>query len=163
VKIARSGYFPTLSLVGNLNKTSEEFHLNGDLQDKRWTVEALASYTIFEWGKTAYRVGESKVRVSQAENVKTELVEGVVLEVKQAYLNLLEAEKNVGVSQKAVEQAQENMRLNEERYKYQVATATDVTVAVTLLDQAGVNYYVALRDFNIAKARLDRAMGKMYP
>jgi outer membrane protein len=161
VKIAQSGYFPSVSLVGNLNKTSEELLLNGDLHEKRWTVQALASYTLFEWGKTAYTVGENKVKVSQLENAKKQLVEGIVLEVKQAYLDLLEAEKNIGTAQKATEQAQENLRLNEERYKYQVATATDVTVAVTLLDQAGVNYYTALGSFNIAKARLDRAMGKM--
>jgi outer membrane protein len=53
--------------------------------------------------------------------------------------------------------------MNEERYKYQVATATDVLDAVTLLTQARVNYYSALSDFNVAKARLERAMGRMYP
>jgi outer membrane protein TolC len=108
-------------------------------------------------------VGESKVKVTQAEDSKTQLIEGIILEVKQDYLNLLTAEKNIEVSEKAIEQAEENLRMNEERYKYQVATATDVLDAVTLLAQARVNYYSALSDFNIAKARLDRAMGRMYP
>jgi outer membrane protein len=163
VKIARADYFPTLSLLGNYNRTSEEPYLSGDMRADRWSVQGLATYTIFEWGRTAYRVGESKVKVNQAENSKTQLVEGIIFEVKQAYLNVLEAEKNIGVAQKAIEQGEENLRLNEERYKYQVATATEVLDAVTLLAQASINYYSALRDFNIAKARLDRAMGKMYP
>jgi outer membrane protein len=163
VKIAKSGFFPTVSFSWNYTRLSNEFDMMGDLRDERWTAQVLAALTIFDWGRTAYKVGESKVRVTQAEDSKTQLIEGIILEVKQDYLNLLTAEKNIDVSEKAIEQAEENLRMNEERYKYQVATATDVLDAVTLLAQAKVNYYSALSDFNIAKARLDRAMGRMYP
>jgi len=163
VKIARSGFFPTINLAGNYGRTEDQYYLHGDLYSERWTLQALATLTIFDWGNTAYKVGESKVKVTQAEDSKTQLIEGIILEVKQDYLNLQTAEKNIEVSEKAIEQAEENLRMNEERYKYQVATATDVLDAVTLLAQARVNYYSALSDFNVAKARLDRAMGKMYP
>ena len=163
VRIAKSGFFPVISLSGTYNKLSEEPGLAGDLRTERWNVQALATFTLWEWKKTAYKVGESKVKVTQAEDSKSQLIDGVIFEVKQDYLNLLTAEKNIGVGEKAVEQAEENLRMNEERYKYQVATATDVLDAVTLLAQARVNYYSALSDFNIAKARLERAMGRMYP
>jgi outer membrane protein len=163
VKIARSGFFPTINLTGGYNRLSEELGLMGDLRSERWTVQALATFTLWDWRKTAYKVGESKVKVTQAEDSKVQLVEGVTLEVKQDYLNMLQSEKNIGVAEKAIEQAEENLRMNEERYKYQVATATDVLDAVTLLAQAKTNYYGALSDFNIAKARLERAMGRMYP
>ena len=161
VKIARSGFFPTVTLLGNYSRTSDEYSL--PFRSERWTLQALATLTIFDWGNTAYKVGESKVKVTQAEDSKTQLIEGIILEVKQDYLNLLTAEKNIEVSAKAIEQAEENLRMNEERYKYQVATATDVLDAVTLLAQARLNYYSALSDFNVAKARLERAMGRMYP
>ncbi len=46
------------------------------------------------------------------------------------------AEKNLKVAETAIEQAEENLRMNEERYKYQVATQTDVLDAVVLLAQA---------------------------
>jgi len=163
VKIAKSGFFPTVSLAGNYSRSSDEYDLHGNLQNERWTLQALATLTLFDWGRTAYKVGENKVKVTQAEDSKIQLMEGIILEVKQAYLNLLTAEKNIGVAEKAIEQAEENLRMNEERYKYQVATATDVLDAVTLLAQARVNYYSALSDFNIAKAKLDRAVGRMYP
>jgi outer membrane protein TolC len=108
-------------------------------------------------------VGENKVKVTQAEDSKIQLAEGIILEVQQDFLNMQTAEKNIGVAEKAIEQAEENLRMSEERYKYQVATATDVLDAVTLLAQARVNYYGALSDFNVARARLERAMGRMYP
>jgi outer membrane protein TolC len=58
-----------------------------------------------------------------------------------------------------VSQAEENFRINEERYKGQVATSTDVLDALTLLTQARTNYYSALSDYNVAKARLARSIG----
>jgi outer membrane protein len=163
VKIAKSGYFPTVSLFGNYNRLSEEPWLNGDMKNERWTVQALATFTLWNWGNTAFKVGENKVKVTQAEDSKNQLIESITLEVKNDYLNLLVAEKNIKVSETAIEQAEENLRINEERYKYQVATQTDVLDAVVLLAQARVNYYGALSDFNVLKAQLERSMGRMYP
>ena len=162
VKMARSGFFPTISLAGNYSRFSEEWEL-GRFKDERWTVQALATFTLWNWGNTCFKVGENKVRVTQAEDSKDQLIDSIVLEVKDDYLNMQVAEKNINVAEKAIEQAEENLRMNEERYKYQVATQTDVINAVTLLAQARVNYYGALSDFNVAKAQLDRAMGRMYP
>jgi len=162
VKMARSEFFPRISLAGNYSRFSDEPEL-GRFKDERWTVQALATFTLWNWGNTCFKVGENKVKVTQAEDSKNQLIDSIVLEVKDDYLNMQVAEKNIGVAEKAIEQAEENLRMNEERYKYQVATQTDVINAVTLLAQARVNYYGALSDFNVAKAKLDRAMGRMYP
>ena len=163
VKVAKSGYFPTINLSGNYSRISEEPLLMGGYRGERWTIQGIATITLGDWGKTSYKVSESKVRVTQAEDAKSQLVDGIALEVKNNYQVMLVAEKNISVAEKAIEQAEENLRMNEERYKHQVATATDVLDAVTLLAQARVNYYGALSDFNIAKARLEKAMGRMYP
>ena len=173
VKVARSGFFPEVNLAGNYSRTSDWWMLEGgrevlsggheNLSSERWSVQALATFTLWNWGNTAFKVGENKVKVTQAEDSKIQLIESVTLEVKNDYLNMLTAEKNINVTEKAIEQAEENLRMNEERYKYQVATQTDVLDAVTLLAQARVNYYGALSDFNIAKAQLERGMGRMYP
>jgi outer membrane protein TolC len=163
VKIAKSGFFPTINLSGNYSRLSDEPLLVGGYRGERWTIQGIATITLGDWGKTGYKVGESKVKVTQAEDAKVQLIEGITLDLKNGYQIMLVAEKNISVSEKAIEQAEENLRMNEERYKYQVATATDVLDAVTLLAQARVNYYGALSDFNIAKARLERAMGRMYP
>jgi outer membrane protein len=164
VKIARSGYFPTIHLLGNYSRYSDELDLSRGVNfNDSWSIQALATFTLWNWGNTAFKVGENKVKVTQAQDSKNQLIDSITLEVKQDHLNMLVAEKNLGVAEKAIEQAEENLRMNEERYKYQVATQTDVINAVTLLAQARVNYYGALSDFNIAKAQLERGMGRMYP
>jgi outer membrane protein len=163
VKIARSGFFPTISLAGAYSRSSDWWTTENSIESDRWTLQALATFTLWNWGNTAFKVGENKVKVTQAEDSKTQLIDSITLEVKDDYLNMQVAEKNVGVAEVAIAQAEENLRMNEERYKYQVATQTDVVNAVTLLAQARVNYYGALSDFNVAKAQLERAMGRMYP
>jgi outer membrane protein len=164
VKSARAGFFPTISLAGSYQRFSDNLDLSGGVGfNDRWTVQALATFTLWNWGNTAFKVGENKVKVTQTEDSKNQLIDSITLEVKNDYLNMLVAEKNIGTAEKAIEQAEENLRMFEERYRYQVATQTDVLIAVTLLAQARVNYYGALSDFNVAKAQLERAMGKTYP
>ncbi len=164
VKSARSEFFPTINLAGNYDRYSDDFTTSGGVKfNDRWTIQALTTFTLWNWGNTAFKVGENKVKVTQAEDLKIQQIESITLEVKNDYLNLLTAEKNINVTEKAIEQAEENLRMNEERYKYQVATQTEVLDAVTLLAQARVNYYGALSDFNVAKAQLERSMGRMYP
>jgi len=163
VKIARSAFFPTISLSASYLRMSDQVDLRDGILAERWAIGPLATFTLWNWGNTAYKVGQNKVKVVQAEDSKTQLVESITLEVKDDYLNMLVAEKNLGVSETAIAQAEENLRMTEERYKYQVATQTDVIIAVTLLTQTRTNYYGALSDFNVAKAQLERAMGRMYP
>jgi outer membrane protein len=164
VKIARADFFPTVSLAGNYTRFSDDIDVSGGAKfSDRWTIQALATFTLWNWGNTAFKVGESKVKVAQAEDLKNQLIDSITLGVKDDYLNMQVAEKNIKVAETSIEQAEENLRMTEERYKYQVATQTDVITAVTLLTQAKTNYYGALSDFNVAKAQVERDMGRMYP
>jgi len=166
VKIARSGFFPSIGLTGSYSRNADFWALEGGLRETAsnyWSVQALATFTLWNWGNTVFKVGENKVKVKQAEDSKTQLIDSITLEVKNDYLNMLVAEENIGTAEIAIEQAEENLRITEEKYKYQIAIQTEVVNAVTLLAQARTNYYSALSDFNVAKAQLERAMGKMYP
>ncbi len=163
VKIAASGLFPQVSLLFNYERQGDEPSVSGSRynpDEESWNVMAVVRWKVWDWGQTWWGVKESKARVFQAERYLQEAIDGVKLEVKEAYLSLREAEKNIRVAEKVLEQAEENFRINEERYKHQVATSTDVLDALTLLVRARTNYWTALSEYNIARARLDRAMGE---
>ncbi|MCP5046102.1 MAG: TolC family protein, partial [bacterium] len=119
-----------------------------------------ANWNFWEWGRTRYGVKEKLSRLSQANYRKQDILDNIELEVKQAFLRTKETEKNITTVEKAIEQAKENLRITEERYKEQVSTTTDVLVAQTLLTETMTNYYNALYDFKIAKAVLYRAIGQ---
>ena len=92
-------------------------------------------------------------------DTKNALEDSIRLELKEAVLRLANAEENIPTTRKAIEQAEENLRVNEERYKAQVTTITEVLDAQTLLTRARVNNLTALYNHNLAKAKLRRALG----
>ena len=161
VKAAQSEYLPTLSLVGNYTRSGDNPSVSGsDFKDaENWYVMGVASWNFWEWGKTKFRVDAGRAREIQALEAAKELNDMITLEIKNAYLNLQEAEKQIVVSQKVIEQADENFRITQERFKERVATSTEVLDAQTLLTKAKAQYANALGDFNISQAKLDRAMG----
>ena len=165
VRIAQSDYFPTLGLVGNYSRFGDNPSVSGsDFKDSEsWYVMAVASWNFWEWGKTKFRVDASKAKESQAIEASKELSDQITLEIKNAYLILQETESQIVVWQKVIEQAEENFRISEERYKERVATSTEVLDAQTLLTKAKSEYANALGDYNVNYAKLQRAMGTIWP
>ena len=164
IDLSKSSYYPSVTLVGNYQRETDEVLLDsspGEDPDN-WTITLQGEWTIWEWGKKGHDVAAARAEVAKANYVLQEIKDNIRLEVKKAYLSLREAEKNIQVAKKAVVQAEENFRMNEERYKQQVATSTDVLDALTLLTQARTNYFNALSDHNTAWATLERAMGVGY-
>jgi outer membrane protein len=157
IKLAQKDYYPTVNLIGSYFKLGEEWDVE---DDSLWDIRAVASWDFWQWGRTAYGVKEKDSRLAQASLKKHQTLDDVSIEVKQAYLRTRAAEKFIATVETAIEQARENFRINEERYKEQVATATDVLIAQTLLSRTMTNYYSALYEYKIAKATLYRAMGQ---
>ncbi len=162
-KLSQRNFFPTVNLTGTWTRRGEDWDVDGGegIADKDfWDIRATASWDFWEWGRTRFGVREKLSRLSQAKLGKQQILDNINLEVKQAYLRTLESQKNITTIEKAIEQAKENLRITEERFKEQVSTSTDVLVAQTLFTETMTNYYNALYDFKIAKAILYRALGQ---
>lgn len=85
----------------------------------------------------------------------------VQLEIATARNDLRVAGERITVAETAIRQSQENLRINHERYKERVGTATEVLDAQTLLTQTRTDYVRALFDRQVAAARLRRARGEL--
>ena len=161
VRIAMSEFFPVVSLVGQYGRFGDKPDLDGSTyrDAENWQVMAVASWDFWEWGKSKYRVDASRAALHQATDMALELHDQVALEIKNAYLLLKEAQSQIDVSQKVIDQARENHRISEARYLERVARSTEVLDAQTLFTRARSEYANALADYNISQARLERAMG----
>jgi outer membrane protein len=162
-KLAQRDYYPTVNLEGNYYKRGTDWDANGGNgigDSEYWDIRATATWSFWEWGRTTYGVREKLERISQAKYRQEQVQVDIDQEVKQAFLRTNESEQNIVTIEKAIEQAKENLRITEERYKEQVSTITDVLVAQTLFTQTMTNYYTALYDYKIAKAVLYRAIGQ---
>jgi outer membrane protein len=161
IRLAKSKYYPEVNLTYEYIKEGDDPSVSGSpFHDaNRWEALTVLSWTFWDWGRTYYAGREQESVMRQLIQTKSDVEDGIRLEVKDAVLGLETAEMNIPTTQKAVTQGEENLRVNEERYKAQVTTITELLDAQTLLAQARLNYYRALYDHNLARARLERAMG----
>lgn len=161
VRAAQSDFFPSVGLVGQYGRFGDSPSVSGtEFKDmESWQVMAVASWNFWEWGKTKFRVDAGRAIENQAIDQSKELNDQVALEIKNAYLLLQEAESQIAVSQKVIDQAEENFRISEARYKERVARSTEVLDAQTLLTKAKYEYTNALANYNTFYVRLQRAMG----
>lgn len=160
--IGESGYYPTVALKGNYYQRGTDWQVSGGegIGDRyQWEVMAEASWKIWEWGRTYYGAKDKLYQLRQAQQRREEVLDNMALEVKDLLLSARASETNIQTVGKALEQAHENFRINQERYQEQVATNTDVLDAQTLLAETLTNYYDALYDYKIAAAALNKAMG----
>ncbi|MBN1848971.1 MAG: TolC family protein [Deltaproteobacteria bacterium] len=162
IRLAKSKYYPAVSFTYDYIKAGDDPSVSGSdfHDDESWQAMIGMSWTLWDWGKRRSSVREAESLKRQLVHTRKVLENGIRLDIKRAILNLEQAEQNIPTAKKAVEQAEENLRVSQERYKAQVTTSTEVLDAQTLLSQARTNYYSALYDHNLAKAALLRAMGE---
>jgi outer membrane protein len=162
VTIAKSKYYPEVGASYSYTKAGDTPGVSGSnfQLDHQWQVGVALTWTFWDWNKTRNTVRQNETMKSELSKTRKSVEDGIKLEVKKALLDLREAEEKIPTAKKAVEQAEENLRVSEERYKAQVTTSTEVLDAQTLLSQARMNYYNALYDHNLAKAGLLRAVGE---
>jgi outer membrane protein len=162
IRLAKSKKYPEVAFSWNYIKEGDTPDVSGNVYvyANQWQAMVGLKWTLFEWGKTHYAVKEKQTLKKQLFAQKNSLEDSIRLDVKNALLDLELARKDIPPTKKAVEQAEENLRVSEERYKVQATTSTEVLDAQTLLTQARSNYYDALYNHNLAKAKLKRAVGE---
>jgi len=83
------------------------------------------------------------------------------LEIATARNDVGTAHERITVTEAAIRQSEENLRINKERYQERVGIASEVLDAQTLVTQAKTEYYRALYDYQTASARLQNARGEL--
>ena len=87
------------------------------------------------------------------------LSEEIGLELQRDYLEMENAKDRVTVAERAILQAEENLRITRLKYLEGVGIATDVTDAIALRTLSETNYHRALYDWYRSEARYLYAMG----
>ena len=161
VKVAQGDLMPSVNAIGHYERYGDSPELNGTIYRsmENWYIMARADWSLWEWGKTKNQIDTRRHQENQLQNLLANEKDRITFEVKASYLQVRESEKQVFVVQKAIEQAEENFRINTERYREQVATSLEVLDAQTLLTKTKSDYFNALGDYFISQARLERAMG----
>lgn len=159
-KIVKSGYYPNIAFVLSLQG---EKGTSSGLNSWYQNISALltANFDIWNWQSTKKKINALDSQILQIETQKQKIINLINLEITSSYLNLISAQEKIKVMEKAVEDAQENVRINDLLRREGLATTTDVLDAQTYLFQTKASYYQALYDYQIAHYQLIKASGQL--
>ena len=104
---------------------------------------------------------KANVRIAEYELEQARL--NAQVEIRQLHNGLVEARERANVSRETIEQSNEELRLAQERFRVGAGTALDVIMAQVNLANSRAQEVQAVCDFLIAKAQLDRAVGRLSP
>jgi len=131
------------------------------LHEGAWQATVMASWDIFD-GNVAQNKGVAiQARSRSVAEHRRDLETLILLQVRQAWLNMEESRKRIEVTRETLAQAEENLEVTRNRYKEGIGTNTEVLDAESLRTVNFVSYDKANNDAVLAVLRLRYAAGSL--
>jgi outer membrane protein TolC len=157
--LAQTDYLPTVMLsAASGSQRTENPVYNSDVSN--WNVVGAASWKLFDGLSRENKVKEAAANLSAQYATEDQLKNNIALEVRDAFLNLRCALDTIGSSQKAVDSAIESYKVSDMRFASGAGTNLEVIDAQTSLNSARFDLLQALFDVEIAKAKVNKVVGK---
>jgi outer membrane protein TolC len=159
-KLTRAQFGPRIGLFADVERDAQTL---GSRSGTNWTAGAKLEWNISAGGADRYRLAEAEARQRQAAEQLEWFRSGVRLEVRQAYLDVVAAQRRADAARASVSQAAESLRILQNRYEAGLASITDLLRAQTAQLEARTTHLAALHDWQVARAQLERAAGRLTP
>ncbi len=161
VTAAQGNWWPQLFLVGGYTyaRPNQRYQPTLDEFKGTWDIGVQLQFDLWNWGATSDQSEQASAQLKQSELALEQMKENVSFDVKRQQLAAEQSREKVGVAMLAIDQAEENQRTTDDKYKQGLATASDLLDANVALLQAKTNYSGALVEHEIAIARLHKAIG----
>jgi len=150
----KAGLWPQVNISGGYQYQQNRYQT----YEGMWMANATVEWKIYD-GSTAHRSDALTHQALALSAQRNDLISTIKLQVRQAWLDLQETQKRVQVAQKAINQADENLKVSTERYQQGIATNTEVLDAEDLRLRSYNNFNNARYDTAMANLNLRRALG----
>jgi outer membrane protein TolC len=155
---ARSAYWPTLSLAGNYNYNGSKAN-DYDLFNSR-SVTLSLSWPLFNNFTRERNVTQQEVSLDIAEANSSDARRQVMASLTGQLSNLQAARLRIDITSVSVSAAQEDLRVQQERYRLGASTIVEVLTSQENLSQAEVDLVNARFDYLKAKAEIEAIIGR---
>jgi outer membrane protein TolC len=153
----RSARGPQAALSGGYDYTENDFQVNEGV----WSVNVGLKWELFDGGSTNHQSAAIARKADALLESRVDLESKVALEVHQAWLKLHESRERTAVTEQAVAQAEENLKVSSNLFKAGMVTHTEVLDAERLRTTTSSNHNNAIYDTAIAGLRLRRTLGEL--
>lgn len=161
VKMSKAGWWPQVYLSGNYNFNQPNSRLMPSQARfyGTWDLSLTLSYDIWNWNLTKHQAAQAEASLKQSELGLSQMKDIITLELAQSYQNVVKSKEKIAVLEMTVEQAKENYRVTNEKFKAGIALNSDLIDAEVALLSAKINYISGIADFEISKAKLEKSIG----
>ena len=155
VKLTKKSYFPSLSIEGQYQIGGRHFTSNTGYNFGGYlTFPTVNGMLINNQIKEAKALHNKEM--ANADYTKN----SIILEIQNAFYSLKEKKNQLPVAFLTVKKAKENYELSYGRYRVGVGNPTELKDAQVTYENALLNFYASLFEYNQAKANLEKAVGK---
>ena len=163
LKMAVSNWLPTVSLSYRYGWSNENLDMLGYFLKKDYdqTISGSLNFNIFNGFQNKAATSNAKLDARYAQENYRQTKENVALEVKDAYLTIQQAKEKLDLTGESVRSAKEDLDLVQEKYNLGAATILELLDAEVSFKQAKSDEVQALFDYNMAVAKLEKAIGKI--
>lgn len=161
VKMSKAGWYPQIALAGNFTYANPNQRIFPSKQEFNgtWDVSLVLSYDIWNWGITGIQSAQAEENLMQAKLADEQILQGITMDVSQNYYNLLKSKEKIDVTKFGIEQAEENLRVTNQRFKNGVSINSDLIDAEVAWLTTKINYTTAVVDYEIAISKMEKALG----
>lgn len=152
VSISKNGLLPRLNAFGEFNYNDKEivgFGANG------FMAGLSLSWDIFNGNETFNKIKQSKISVEKAQTEIQLYIEKNQLELQKSKRDLTSNQAKIQLTQTAKEQAEETLRILENRYNQGLEKTSDVLVSQATQLEKQVNYLEAIKDYNLSAIQIE--------
>ncbi|HET7872345.1 MAG TPA: TolC family protein, partial [Terriglobales bacterium] len=158
VQAAKSAFGPRLNVFAAGQADNVNFFGNGG---NNWTAGAELQFDVFSAGQKKARVQREQAGLDRAQSLKQAAEDGVRLDVRRAWYDFDSARQSVEINRLAAQQAEEALRIVNNRYQAGMTTITEMLRSEDASRTARVNYWEAVYRMSSSYAALELAMGTL--
>ena len=160
IEYAKAGYYPQVDANFGYAYRSNNLNTIFDYRHSDWSLGATVGLSIFDGMSTKAKVDAAKAKYGQARLEKENFSDQLVVDVKTACLDMVEADAIVKSQRDAIVEAKDALRIAEIGYDNGVTKNLDVLDSQVSLSQVEKNLAEGTYDYLVAEAQLDKVMGK---
>jgi outer membrane protein TolC len=166
LEAARSVYFPSVFLAGGIRHGEAP---NRDDQHNPFVKDdfnyfnggaALGVRWQMDFWMTHAKVAERAAELSKTEIQRDNAVSGIAIDIQQRYLEVQETQQQIDVAQMARKAVRALLVTTLANFRLGVGEGKDVFESLGLYSRVVGDYYSAVRNYNIAAAKLSQATGQ---
>ena len=162
MKLTRSDFLPQLAVFAGFSYANG-VKVSGSklLNEGSAAVGATLKVPVITFGERIYKARSAKARYLAAQTEQQDLTEKMQLELAQADNIYSEAQTELNITKRNLEQAEENMRLAQKQYDVGTEPLSQLLEAQTQWQQASASHVKAKCQLQVAYTKLLKAQGKL--